>query len=56
MKANVGVIVRNGNVDKALKALKKKLEKEGLLGYDPENRYRKEGTKRKKGKEKPDRL
>jgi|GEM_PF-2803663 len=56
MKASVGVIVRDGNVDKALKALKKKLEKEGLWGYDPKNRYYKEGTKRKRGKKNPDRL
>jgi len=56
MKVNASVFVRHGNVDKALRVLRKKLEKQGLWGYDPKNRYHKDGTKRKKGKEKPDRL
>ncbi|MDD5071847.1 MAG: hypothetical protein PHQ42_03885 [Patescibacteria group bacterium] len=50
MKVNASVFVRNGDIDKALKALKKKLEKQGLLGYDPEKRRNKDGKKRKKGK------
>ena len=56
MKVNASVVVKDGNVDKALKILKRKLEKQGLWGYDPKKRYYKDGTKRKKGKEKPDRL
>jgi len=56
MKVNASVFVRHGDVDKALKILKRKLKNQGLWGYDPKNRYYKEGTKRKKGKEKPNRL
>ena len=52
MIVNASVVVINNDVNKALRALKKKLEKQGLSGYDSEKRRYKDGTKRKKGRKK----
>lgn len=49
MIINASVFVKDGDVNKALEILKKKLKKQGLWGYDPEKRRYPEGTKRKKG-------
>jgi len=49
MSVNASVVVKDKDVDKALKILRKKLEKEGLWKYDPAERYR-QGNPRKKQK------
>lgn len=51
MSINVSVSVRDGNIDKALKILERKLKKEGLWKYDPEERRYPKEKKRKRNKE-----
>ena len=44
----VKVLIKDGNVDKALRILKKKIQKEGLLRETKERRYFETGTAAKK--------
>lgn len=51
MIINASVLVKDGDVGKALRALERKLKKQRLWGYDPEKRRYPERTKRKRGRE-----
>jgi len=48
MRANVSVIVRKGDINKALRALERKLRNNGLWEYDPDKRAYSGGKKVKK--------
>ena len=50
MPVNASVWVKDGNIDKALGILERKLKKEGLWKYNPETRRNPKETKKKRDK------